>query len=84
MKEAAYDEVFHSQVHYRALVDCMARPGKVNRFEPVPLSPPARDSTVQALTSHSRCWIPMSRFARCYSSEGVASYLRANTNAHGR
>jgi alpha-D-ribose 1-methylphosphonate 5-triphosphate synthase subunit PhnH len=40
-RETQYDETLHSQSDFRVLLDSMARPGKINRFEDRGLTSPA-------------------------------------------
>ena len=40
IRETAYDEIFDAQRHFRTLLDSMSRPGKINRFAPLALTPP--------------------------------------------
>ena len=40
VREAAYDEVFDSQCHFRSILDSMARPGKINDLKRLGFEPP--------------------------------------------
>ena len=80
MKEAAYDEVFHSQAHYRALLDSMARPGKINALDYAPLKPPAGFDDASAYVALALLDADVS-FSALRSTEGVAEYLISNTNS---
>jgi alpha-D-ribose 1-methylphosphonate 5-triphosphate synthase subunit PhnH len=40
VKTTPYDPVFDSQRHFRVILDCMARPGKISKLEDVPLNVP--------------------------------------------
>ncbi len=79
-KEAAYDEVFHSQAHYRALLDSMARPGKINPLENVPLSPPPGFDRASACVALALLDSDVS-FSALHAAEGVAAYVASTTNA---
>lgn len=80
-RETAYDEVFDAQRHYRVLLDCMARPGKVGRLERVALDPPAGLHPATALVAFGLLDADTS-FAVEPATVDHAAYLAANTNAH--
>lgn len=40
VREINYDPVFDAQRHYRIMLDCMARPGKLNSLDDVAIDPP--------------------------------------------
>ena len=42
VREAAYDEVFDSQCHFRSILDSMARPGKINELKRLGFEPPQK------------------------------------------
>jgi acyl-coenzyme A synthetase/AMP-(fatty) acid ligase len=46
-------EIFDSQRHFRTLLDAMARPGKIDRFAPVALTPPPPLTNAAACTAPS-------------------------------
>lgn len=78
VREPLYDEVHHSQSHFRELLDSMARPGKVNTLEELNVSPPAG---VLKSTAYV-CLALLNRDVSYYHSNGsnaIEEYLRINT-----
>lgn len=80
IREVAYDETFDAQRHFRSLLDSMARPGKINRLEPVRLDPPAGLNTASVLVAFALMDAD-STFEVVNMAHGAGSYLSANTNA---
>jgi len=48
---SGYDEVRHSQLHFRALLDSMSFPGRINTLEPVDFSPSPSLNKASALVA---------------------------------
>ena len=80
VRETAYDEVFDSQKHYRSILDSMARPGKINRLEPVELAPPPGLNRASSLAAFALL-DGDTTFETVQMEHGEASYLAANTRA---
>lgn len=80
IRETVYDEIFDSQRHFRTLLDAMARPGKLNRFAPVPLTPPS-----PLLAGAAYVALALLNADATYHAvplgEDVSTYLRVNTAA---
>src|SRR5262245_4267198 len=80
MREMTYDPVMHGQEHYRVILDCMARPGKVDSFFAISVNPPEgfnRSSAIVALTLLSA----EVGFHVSGDREPIVRYLIANTRA---
>ncbi len=80
VREVAYDEVFDAQLHFRSVLDSMARPGKINAFKEVDLTPPSGllKSTMVI------CMSLLNRDASFYLAKGNAEtedYIRVNTGS---
>lgn len=85
VREIACDEVFDAQKHFRSLLDSVARPGKINRFDPVRLSPPPGLNEASVLIAFALMDAD-STFDVVGASQGegvysFSNYLAANTNA---
>jgi alpha-D-ribose 1-methylphosphonate 5-triphosphate synthase subunit PhnH len=80
VREVAYDEVFDAQKHFRSLLDSVARPGKINRLDPVRLEPPAGLNAASILVAFALMDAD-STFEAVNMSAGAGAYLSANTNA---
>lgn len=80
VRELAYDEVFDAQEHFRLLLDSMARPGKINRLNPVVLAPPPGLNAGSVLVAFALMDAD-STFEMAGMSQGAASYISSNTNA---
>lgn len=80
IREAAYDEVFDAQKHFRSLLDSTARPGKISRLDPVKLDPPSGLHRASALVAFA-LMDAESAFHTVNMNGGEAAYLTANTNA---
>ncbi len=79
-REAAYDEVFDGQAHFRALLDSTARPGALNFLTPVQIDPPAGLNRATALIAFA-LMDGNSNFATVNMTQSEGSYLAANTRA---
>lgn len=80
LREIAYDEVFDAQKHFRVLLDSVARPGTINRFDPVLLDPPSGLNASSALVGFALMDAD-STFEVVNMVQREAAYLSANTNA---
>lgn len=80
VRELAYDEVFDAQKHFRLLLDSMARPGKINRIEPVVLAPPPGLSTASVMVAFALMDAD-STFEMVGMFHGEDVYICSNTNA---
>jgi alpha-D-ribose 1-methylphosphonate 5-triphosphate synthase subunit PhnH len=78
IRETTYNEIFDSQRHFRTILDSMSRPGKINRFAPVPLTPPAALHKAAAYVGFALLNADASFHAAALGDEAVG-YLRANT-----
>jgi alpha-D-ribose 1-methylphosphonate 5-triphosphate synthase subunit PhnH len=80
MLSATYDEVYDAQTHYRELLDAMARPGKINQLQYVPLLPEGGlclGSAYMALLLLG----PEVTFSVMGYERAAAEYIRNHTNA---
>lgn len=79
IKEKYYDQVFHSQSHFRSVLDSMARPGKLNPVELIDINP------VEGLRKSTAC-IAFALINRDVSFQvlgftgNVIDYIKANRN----
>jgi alpha-D-ribose 1-methylphosphonate 5-triphosphate synthase subunit PhnH len=80
VRETLYDEVLHSQQHFRSLLDSMSRPGKINPLNPVALTPPPNISRASALVAFALLNADVS-FHLLNMTDADAAYLTANTRA---
>jgi len=80
IRETAYDEVFDAQMHFRSLLDSMARPGKINNLAPVTLTPPPGLNAATVMTALSLMNGDVSFYA-AHDEHGESAYLAANTRA---
>jgi alpha-D-ribose 1-methylphosphonate 5-triphosphate synthase subunit PhnH len=80
VRETAYDEVFDAQKHFRSMLDCMARPGKINRLEPADLTPPAGLNRASVLVAFA-VLDANTTFHVVNMDRGEGAYLAANTNS---
>lgn len=78
IRETIYNEIFDSQRHFRTILDSMSRPGKVNRFAPVPLTPPVTLHKAAAYVGFALLNADASFHAAPLGDDAVG-YLRANT-----
>lgn len=79
-REAAYDEVFDGQAHFRALLDSTARPGTLNFLTRVQIDPPTGLNRATALVAFA-LMDGNSNFATVNMTQSLNSYLAANTRA---
>jgi alpha-D-ribose 1-methylphosphonate 5-triphosphate synthase subunit PhnH len=80
VRETAYDEVFDAQKHFRSMLDCMARPGKINRLDPVDLTPPDGLNRASVLVAFA-VLDANTTFHVVNMDRGESSYLAANTDS---
>ena len=80
MSAAVYDETFNAQMHYREILDAMARPGKIGHLEPVRLDLPAGLSRGSAYVAHTLLDASVS-FSGMGMERGVVDYLQSRTGA---
>jgi alpha-D-ribose 1-methylphosphonate 5-triphosphate synthase subunit PhnH len=80
VREVHYDEVFDSQRHFRSLLDSVARPGKINRLDPVPLDPPPGLNSASVLVAFALMDATSTFHAVCMDG-GEGGYLASNTGA---
>jgi alpha-D-ribose 1-methylphosphonate 5-triphosphate synthase subunit PhnH len=80
IRETTYQEIQDSQRHFRTLLDSMSRPGKLNRFAPVALTPPPGLHRAAAYVGLALLNADASFHAESLSPAAV-DYLRANTHA---
>jgi alpha-D-ribose 1-methylphosphonate 5-triphosphate synthase subunit PhnH len=81
LRETVYHEIHDSQRHFRTLLDSMSRPGKLNRFAPVGLTPPASLGKTAAYTGLALLNADVSYHADLLGAD-AADYLRVNTHSH--
>jgi alpha-D-ribose 1-methylphosphonate 5-triphosphate synthase subunit PhnH len=80
VRETEYDEVFDAQKHFRSMLDCMARPGKTNRLDPVEITPPGGLNRASVLIAFALL-DANTTFHVVNMERGESAYLAANTNA---
>jgi alpha-D-ribose 1-methylphosphonate 5-triphosphate synthase subunit PhnH len=80
IRETIYQEIQDSQRHFRTLLDSMSRPGKLNRFAPVALTPPPGLHRAAAYVGFALL-NPDASFHADSLSPAAVDYLRANTHA---
>jgi alpha-D-ribose 1-methylphosphonate 5-triphosphate synthase subunit PhnH len=78
IREITYNEIFDSQRHFRTVLDSMSRPGKINRFAPVPLTPPPSLSKAAAYVGFALLNADASFHAASLGND-AGDYLRVNT-----
>lgn len=81
IRETSYDEIFDTQRHFRTLLDSMSRPGKINRFAAVNLSPPTGLLTASAYVAFTLLNGDATYHLAGLPAE-IGSYLSANTQSH--
>lgn len=77
--ELNYDTVFDAQVHFRLLLDSMARPGKVNSFPASEIFPPEGLNTGAALTAFALLNADTSFYICGENAVVTGEYLLINT-----
>lgn len=80
-KEILYDDVFDAQQHYRLLLDCMARPGKINVLPEMELTTPAAIHAAGALVAFALLNADVSYYVEGPGAYEVGRYLLVNTAA---
>jgi alpha-D-ribose 1-methylphosphonate 5-triphosphate synthase subunit PhnH len=80
IRETAYNEIFDAQRHFRTILDSMSRPGKLNRFAPIVLTPPAGLHRASAYVALALLNADVSYVVTAHV-ENAAEYLRANTHS---
>jgi alpha-D-ribose 1-methylphosphonate 5-triphosphate synthase subunit PhnH len=80
-KETKYDEVFDAQRHYRQLLDCMARPGKINVLPRPEWAPPAGLHTAGALVGFALLNPDVSFCVLGAGADTLTQYIQINTAA---
>lgn len=80
IRETTYNEIFDSQRHFRTILDSMSRPGKINRFAPLKLSPPPGLHKGAAYVAMALLNADASFHAESLGADAV-EYLRVNTVA---
>lgn len=78
IRETAYDEVFDAQLHFRLIMDSMARPGKINVLNGVAIHPPAGLNRASAHIGLALLNADVSYFVSRNPAE-IASYFVVNT-----
>jgi alpha-D-ribose 1-methylphosphonate 5-triphosphate synthase subunit PhnH len=80
-KEILYDDVFDAQQHYRLLLDCMARPGKINVTPEMELTAPAGLHAAGALVGFALLNADVSYYVEGAGAYEIGRYLLVNTAA---
>lgn len=80
IRETSYNEIFDAQRHFRTVLDSMSRPGKINRFAPIALTPPPGLHKASAYVALALLNADVA-FHLAGFSAAEESYLRANTNS---
>jgi alpha-D-ribose 1-methylphosphonate 5-triphosphate synthase subunit PhnH len=78
IREVNYNEIFDAQVHFRIILDCMARPGKVNNFGKITVHSPDNLHPASALVAFALLNRDVSFYANKNNSE-IAEYFIVNT-----
>lgn len=78
IRETVYDEIFDAQRHFRTLLDSMSRPGKINRFAPLALTPPDDLPRATAYVAFALLNADVAAHTVGYAAS-AESYFRANT-----
>jgi alpha-D-ribose 1-methylphosphonate 5-triphosphate synthase subunit PhnH len=78
IRETVYDEIFDAQRHFRTVLDSMSRPGKINRFAPLPLTPPEGLPRAAVYVGFALLNADVAAHTVGYGA-AAESYLRANT-----
>jgi alpha-D-ribose 1-methylphosphonate 5-triphosphate synthase subunit PhnH len=80
IRELAYDPVFHSQSHFRSILNSVSRPGTISPLEPVALTSPARLNTASSMVAFALLNADVS-FHLVNMTDADAEYLSTNTSA---
>jgi alpha-D-ribose 1-methylphosphonate 5-triphosphate synthase subunit PhnH len=80
-KEILYDDVFDAQQHYRVVLDCMARPGKINVMPEMELMMPEGIHAAGALVAFALLNADVSFCVEGVAAYEVGRYLVVNTSA---
>jgi len=80
IREIAYDEIVHAQQHFRSILDSMARPGKINRLDPVRLTPPPALNKASVIVAFALLNGDVS-FHLVNMDDEHRAYISANTRA---
>jgi alpha-D-ribose 1-methylphosphonate 5-triphosphate synthase subunit PhnH len=78
IRELTYDPVFDAQMHFRLLMDSMARPGKRNTLNSVTIAPPASLNPASALTGLALLNADVTYFA-AQNADEITDYFVTNT-----
>jgi alpha-D-ribose 1-methylphosphonate 5-triphosphate synthase subunit PhnH len=78
IRETVYDEIFDAQRHFRTVLDSMSRPGKINRFAPLALTPPEGFPRAAAYVGFALLNADVAAHAVAYGA-AAELYLRTNT-----
>ena len=79
IRETSYNDVFDAQRHFRTIIDSMSRPGKINRFAPLALTPPPGMHRASAYVAFALLNADVS-FVTSHAGH-AADYIRANTHS---
>ncbi len=79
IRETIYNEVFDAQRHFRTVLDSMSRPGKINRFAPLALTPPDGMHRASAYVAFALLNADVA-YATTHAGN-AADYIRANTHS---
>jgi alpha-D-ribose 1-methylphosphonate 5-triphosphate synthase subunit PhnH len=80
IRELGYDRILHAQDHFRVIVTALSRPGTINEFRPIALSPPPGLNTASTLVAFALLDSGIGfHLVRMTSLE--AEYLATNTGA---
>ncbi len=80
IREINYNEVFDAQIHFRTILDCMSRPGKVNHIGEIKIQTPGDWHPASALVAFALLNRDVTFYAN-NNNETVAEYLTVNTSA---
>ena len=80
-RETNYDEVLDAQEQFRLLLDCMARPGKINVLPDMDILPPAGINKGGTLIALSLFNADVSFCSLADNSDEITAYLALNTGA---
>jgi len=80
IREVNYNEVFDAQVHFRTILDSMARPGKVNNIGEIKIQSPANLHPASALVAFALLNRDVAFYVR-NNKEEISEYFVVNTNS---